>query len=339
MGRTWSPEQSCARPARIPRLALRSRFLTPKIRRFHALEASRLATLFRGSFTALVTPFRGGRLDDVALRRLVDFQLAGGTDGLVPCGTTGEAPTLSSAEREEVISVVVDQVHARVGGKVPVIAGGPGNDTRSSLEIAKRAKSLGADALLAVTPYYNKPTQEGLYRHFSVLAEAGLPVIAYNVPSRTSVDLLPETVGRLHAAGAIAGLKEATGSMPRALELVELTRGELPLLSGDDFTVAPFLACGGHGVISVSSNVVPRAMKTLVEAGLAGNARDACREQQRLQALHRALFTETNPIPVKTALAELGLIGPEIRLPLIPLSERLLPQLRSALAEVSEVSK
>jgi 4-hydroxy-tetrahydrodipicolinate synthase len=253
----------------------------------------------------------------------------------VPCGTTGESPTLGPAERDELISVVVDQVK----GKIPVIAGGPGNDTRAAVEIAKRARSLGADAVLAVTPYYNKPTQEGLYRHYSAIAEAGLPVVAYNVPSRTSIDLLPETAARLHKAGAIAALKEASGSMPRALDLIEQTHGELTLLSGDDFTVAPFLACGGHGVISVSSNLVPRAMKALVTAGLAGNTAAARKEQLRLQPLHRALFAETNPIPVKAALVELGLAGPELRLPLTPLSERLWPQLRSALAEVSEVTK
>ncbi len=274
-------------------------------------------------------------MDEAALRRLVDFQVRSGTDGLVPCGTTGEAPTLSTAERERVIAVVVE--HAR--GKLPVVAGGPGNDTRASVEAARRAKALGASAVLAVTPYYNKPTQEGLYRHYSALAEVGLPVVAYNVPSRTSVDLLPETVARLHKVGALAALKEASGSMTRALELVELTDGKLWLLSGDDLTVAPFLACGGHGVISVSSNVVPKAMKRLVDAGLAGDPATARTEQLRLQALHRALFVETNPIPVKAALAELDLCGLELRLPLTPLSERWLPQLRSALSSVSEVSK
>ena len=303
---------------------------------FHSLPSGgRIATAFRGSYTALATPFRNGAVDEAALRRLVDFQLRGGTDGLVPCGTTGESPTLTTSERERIIAVVVEQA----GGKIPVVAGGPGNDTRLSVEAAKRAKALGANAVLAVTPYYNKPTQEGLYRHYSAIAEAALPVVAYNVPSRTSVDLLPETVARLHQAGAIAALKEATASMTRALELVELTSGKLTLLSGDDFTVAPFLACGGHGVISVSSNVVPAAMKRLVAAGLAGDVAGARTEQLRLQVLHRMLFAETNPIPIKAALAELDLCSAELRLPLAPLSERLLPQLRSALSSVSEVSK
>ncbi len=209
-----------------------------------------MAVQYQGSFTAHVTPFEGGKLAEAALRRLIDFQIEGGTDGLVPCGTTGEVPTLTEAERERVVAVTVEQAK----GRVQVIAGGPGNDTRRSVEVARRAKELGADAVLAVTPYYNRPTQEGLVRHYAAIAEAGLPVIAYNVPSRTSVDLLPETVGRLAREGIIAGLKDATASMIRALDLVEATAGRLSLLSGDDFTVAPFIACGGHGVISVSSS-------------------------------------------------------------------------------------
>jgi 4-hydroxy-tetrahydrodipicolinate synthase len=290
-----------------------------------------MAVQFQGSFTALVTPFQGGKLDEAALRRLIDFQIEGGTDGLVPCGTTGEVPTLSEAERERVVAVTVEQAK----GRIPVIAGGPGNDTRRSVEVARRSKELGADAVLAVTPYYNKPTQEGLVRHFAAIAEAGLPIIAYNVPSRTSVDLLPETVGRLAREGIISGLKDATASMIRALELVEATAGKLPLLSGDDFTVAPFIACGGHGVISVSSNAVPKRMKALVGAALAGNVKSAREEQLRLLPFHRALFAETNPIPIKAALAELRICGAELRLPLTPLSEELLPKLRAALSQLS----
>ena len=290
-----------------------------------------MAVRFRGSFTALVTPFRGGQIDEAGLRRLVDHQLAGGTDGLVPCGTTGESPALSEEEQARVIALVAEQAK----GRVPIIAGGPGNDTRRSVEAAKRAKAAGADAVLAVTPYYNKPTQEGLFRHFAAIAETGVPVVAYNVPSRTSVDLLPETAARLWRAGAIAGLKEATASMIRALDLVEATAGELPLLSGDDFTVAPFIACGGHGVISVSSNAVPKRMKALVSAALAGDVKTALAEQLRLLPLHRALFAETNPIPIKAALAELKICDAELRLPMTPLSEALLPKLRASLSEVA----
>jgi len=290
-----------------------------------------MAARFQGSYTALITPFQAGKIDEAALRRLVDFQIDGGTDGLVPCGTTGEVPTLSEAERERVIGLVVEQAK----GRIPVVAGGPGNDTRRSVEAARRARELGANAVLAVTPYYNKPTQEGLVRHFAAIAEAGLPVIAYNVPSRTSVDLLPETVGRLWREGAIVGLKEATASMIRALDVVEVTSGDFSLLSGDDLTVAPFMACGGQGVISVSSNAVPRRMKTLVAAALAGDFKTAREEQLRLLPLHRALFAETNPIPIKCALAHLKICGPDLRLPLVPMSEKLLPELRSALDRLS----
>ena len=288
------------------------------------------AMSFKGSFTALCTPFRDGLVDEVALRRLVEFQIAGGTDGLVPCGTTGETPTLDRDERRRVIAITVEQNR----GRARVVAGGPGNDTRASVEAAREAKELGADAVLAVTPYYNKPSQEGLYRHYGAIAEAGLPVVAYNVPSRTSVDLLPDTVARLHRAGAIAALKEATGSMVRALELAELAPG-LPLLSGDDFSVAPFLACGGQGVISVSSNAVPERMKALVAAGLAGDSVTARAEQLRLAPLHRALFCDTNPIPIKAALVLLGICGPELRLPMVPLAAALLPALERALRAVA----
>lgn len=297
------------------------------------MEASLARSTFHGSLTALVTPFKDGAVDEVALRRLIEFQIAGGTDGLVPCGTTGETPTLSLDERLKVIAVTVEQAK----GRLPVIAGGAGNDTRGALEAGKHAQQAGADAVLVVTPYYNRPTQEGLYRHYAAVAEAGLPVVAYNVPSRTGVDLQPETVARLHHSGAIVALKDATGSMLRALDLIEQTGGELSLLSGDDPTVAPFLACGGHGVISVSANVVPRAMKALVKAGLAGEAETARQAQLRLHPLHRALALETNPIPVKAALAELRLCGPELRLPLLPLSDRFVAQLRAALTQVSEV--
>lgn len=293
-----------------------------------------MAVCFRGSFTALVTPFRGGKLDEAALRKIVEAQVAGGTDGLVPCGTTGETPTLTLEERLRVIALTVEVAK----GRLPVIAGGAGNDTRTAIEATKQAKELGADGVLAVTPYYNRPTQEGLFRHFEAIAQIGLPVVAYNVPARTGVDLLPETVGRLHRAGWIAAIKDATGSMARALDLVEITGGELGLLSGDDFTVAPFLACGGHGVISVSSNAVPQRMKALVQAGLSGDVVAARREQLRLLPFHRAISAETNPIPIKAAMAEIKLCEAELRLPLTPLSPHLLSPLRSALTQILEVS-
>ncbi len=289
---------------------------------------------FRGSWVALVTPFRDGKVDEPALRRLVDLQVAAKTDGLVPCGTTGESVTLSTEERERVIAVVVEQSH----GRLPVLAGGPGNDTAASVEVARRAKAHGADGVLAVTPYYNKPMQEGLYRHFAAIAEAGLPVVAYNVPSRTSTDLHAETLRRLADQRLVAGVKEATGSMARLLEIRERCGDALDLLSGDDFTIAPFMACGGHGVISVSANVVPQRVRAVVHEALEGRLEASMREQLRLGPLHRALFSESNPIPVKAALALLGRCSGELRLPLTPLSEHLLPALRAALVELGELS-
>ena len=289
---------------------------------------------FRGSWVALVTPFRGGKIDEPALRRLVDLQVAAETDGLVPCGTTGESVTLSVPERERVIAVVVEQSH----GRVPVLAGGPGNDTAAAVEAASRAKAAGADGVLAVTPYYNKPLQEGHFRHLAAIAEAGLPVVAYNVPSRTSTDLHVETIKRLADQRLLAGVKEATGSMARLLEIRERCGDALDLLSGDDFTIAPFMACGGHGVISVSANVVPQRVRAVVHEALEGRLAASVAEQLRLGPLHRALFSESNPIPVKAALALLGRCGGELRLPLTPLAETLLPPLRAALLELGELS-
>ncbi len=288
---------------------------------------------FRGSWVALVTPFENGKVDENALRRLVDLHVSAKTDGLVPCGTTGESATLSAAERERVIAVVVDQSR----GRLPVLAGGPGNDTAAAVEAARRAKAAGADGVLAVTPYYNKPTQEGHYRHLAAVADAGLPVVAYNVPSRTATDILPDTLRRLAEGRAIAGVKEATASMARLLEIRERCGDALDLLSGDDFTIAPFMACGGHGVISVSANVVPQRVCALVHDALEGRWGDAVAEQIRLAPLHRALFAESNPIPVKAAMTLLGRSGPEIRLPLTPLSENLVPALRKALLDLQEL--
>jgi 4-hydroxy-tetrahydrodipicolinate synthase len=279
---------------------------------------------------ALVTPFRDGKVDEAGLLRLIDLHLSSGTDGLVPVGTTGESPTLSADERTRVIELVVQ----RVKGRISVLAGGPGNDTAASCEAARRAKAAGAQGVLAITPYYNKPNQEGHYRHLAAIAEAGLPVVAYNVPSRTGTDLLPETVERLHRDRIIVGIKEATGSMVRLLEIRERCGDDLILLSGDDFTVAPFVACGGHGVISVSANIVPRRLHDLVQAAREGRLADANREQIQLAPLHRALFAEPSPIPAKAALALQGLINPDTRLPLTPLPAHLLPPLREILSKL-----
>ena len=291
-----------------------------------------MTATFRGSWVALITPFRDGKVDEVALRRLVGLHLDARTDGLVPCGTTGEAATLSPDERQRVVAVVVEEAR----GRVPVLAGGPGNDTAAAVDCAKRAKAAGAAGILAVTPYYSKPTQEGHFRHLSAIAEVGLPVIAYNVPSRTGTDLLPDTLRRLEQHRAIVGVKEATGSMSRLLEIRERCGDGLLLLSGDDFTIAPFIACGGHGVISVSANLYPRRLRRLVYSALAGDFKAACAEQLALGPLHRALFSEPNPIPVKAAMALLGHAGPELRLPLTPLAEGLLPALRQIMADLEE---
>ncbi len=283
----------------------------------------------QGSMVAIVTPMNGGEVDLRALRELVEWQLAEGTEGIVPCGTTGEGVTLTVAERAEVVRAVVETVR----GRVPVIAGAGSNATHECIAAVRSAKQLGADAALVVTPYYNKPTQEGLFRHYLAIAEAvRFPVVAYNVPSRTSGDLLPETVERLVKAKAIVGIKEATASMDRQVQLVErVGRDAIAFLSGDDYTVLPYIACGGHGVISVVANVAPRAARELVSAALRGDHDDALAKQVALAELNRALFLETNPGPVKAAVALLGRARPELRLPLAPVSDANLDKLRDAM--------
>jgi 4-hydroxy-tetrahydrodipicolinate synthase len=284
---------------------------------------------FQGSLVAIVTPMKDGAVDLRALRELVEWQLVEGTDGIVPCGTTGEGVTLTAQERVDVIRTVVEAVR----GRAAVIAGAGSNATHECIEAVKRAKELKADAALVVTPYYNKPTQEGLYRHYMAIWEATrFPVIAYNVPSRTAGDILPETVARLARAGAIVGIKEATANMDRQVQLVEkVGRDALSYLSGDDFTVLPYIACGGHGVISVVANVAPRAMKELVAAALRGDHARALDKQVALADLNRTMFIETNPGPVKAAVALLGWAGPELRLPLAPVSDANLAKVREAM--------
>jgi len=284
---------------------------------------------FQGSLVAIVTPMKDGAVDLRALRELVEWHLAEGTDGIVPCGTTGEGVTLTAQERFDVIRTVVDAVR----GRATVIAGAGSNATHECIDAVKRVKELKGDAALVVTPYYNKPTQEGLYRHYMAIWEATrFPIIAYNVPSRTSGDLLPETVARLAKAGAITGIKEATANMDRQVQLVEkVGRDTLSYLSGDDFTVLPYIACGGHGVISVVANIAPRAMKELVVAALRGDHARALEKQIALAELNRMMFVETSPGPVKAAVALLGKAGPELRLPLAPVSDANLAKVREAM--------
>lgn len=283
----------------------------------------------QGSLVAIVTPMKGGAIDLEALRALVEWQLAEGTDGIVPCGTTGEAVTLTAQERGDVVRTVIDAVK----GRAMVVAGAGSNATAECIESVRRVKELGADAALVVTPYYNKPTQEGLYRHYLAIWEATrFPVVAYNVPSRTSGDLLPETVARLAKAGAIVGIKEATANLDRQVQLVEkVGKDAIAYLSGDDFTVLPYIACGGHGVISVISNIAPRTMKELVVAARKGDLARALDLQVEMAELNRAMFLETNPGPVKAAVALLGRCTPEIRLPLVMPADATVAKVREAM--------
>jgi 4-hydroxy-tetrahydrodipicolinate synthase len=282
-----------------------------------------------GSMVAIVTPMKDGAVDLRALRELTEWQIAEGTDGIVPCGTTGEGATLTAQERADVIRTVVETVR----GRAAVIAGAGSNATHEAIESVKTAKALKADAALVVTPYYNKPTPEGLYRHYLALWEAArFPVVAYNVPSRTSVDMMPDTVARLAKAGAIVGIKEATASMDRQVQLVEkIGKDAIAFLSGDDFTVLPYIACGGHGVISVVANIAPRAMKELVGAARRGDLAKALDRQVAMAELNRMMFVETNPGPVKTGVALLGKASSELRLPLAPVSEASLAKVREAM--------
>jgi 4-hydroxy-tetrahydrodipicolinate synthase len=288
---------------------------------------------FEGSMTALATPFREGKIDEAAYRALIERQLSGGTAVLLPIGTTGEAVTMTPEERGQAVRLAVEAAR----GRVPVVAGAGFNSTAETIEAVGRVRELGADGALIVTPYYNKPTQSGLLQHYRAIARAhpGFPLIAYNVPGRTGVDLLPETVMWMCDIPEVVALKEATGSMARAVDLVEKCGERITLLSGDDFTVLPFIACGGKGVISVSANVAPRLMAELVAAARAGSLAQARELQVRMNTLHRLLFVESNPIPVKWALHLMGVFGPELRLPLTPLSEPNAAKLREELERLS----
>ncbi|AKU91772.1 4-hydroxy-tetrahydrodipicolinate synthase [Vulgatibacter incomptus] len=270
-----------------------------------------------GSFVALATPFRGGALDEAAYRALCESLLAQGTDGLVPCGTTGETPTLDEAEQRRCVAIAVEVGHK--AGK-PVIAGAGSNSTAQTARNVAAVRDAGADGALVVTPYYNKPTQAGIVEHYRAVAKAvpGFPIVAYVVPGRTGVDLLPDTYVALAEVEEVVAVKEATASLQRVIDIREKVGDRFTLLSGDDFTVLPFIAAGGKGVISVSANVAPRHMADLVHKALAGDLAEAGRIQVAMNALHRALFVESNPIPVKAALHMQGLFADEVRLPLLP---------------------
>ena len=284
---------------------------------------------FRGSMVALVTPLRGGQVDEPALRALAKWQIEEGTDGLVPCGTTGEGATLSAEEMVRVVRVCVEEARA----KVPVIAGCGSNDTRRTIENVQRAREAGADAALVVTPYYNKPTPEGLFRHFEAVArQGGLPVVMYNVPSRTSLDMLPETIARCSKVPGIVGVKEASGNVVRVAEILALgVPADFSILAGDDMFTLPTLASGGDGVISVVANIAPGDLAGLCDAFFAGDLPRAQQAHVKFARLVKAMFCETNPLPVKHALSKMGRIAPELRLPLVPISEAGAPKVEAAL--------
>jgi 4-hydroxy-tetrahydrodipicolinate synthase len=290
--------------------------------------------MFSGAFTALVTPFRNGEVDVEALENLVEFQIGQGIHGLVPCGTTGETPSMSEAEDRLVIGTVVRVAN----GRVPVIAGTGSNSTDMAIKYTRMAEEEGADGSLQVSPYYNKPTQEGLYRHFAAIAEStSLPIVLYNIPGRTSVTVSAETTARLAEIPNIVGTKEATHSMDMASDIRRLCGEEFDILSGDDSLTLPLMSLGGRGVISVAANVAPAVVSDMVNALLEGDFERGRELHYDLLPLCRALFIETNPIPVKTAASILGLCSDEMRLPMIPLAGENLDHLRRVMEETNHL--
>ena len=285
-------------------------------------------TQFRGSFTALVTPFKNGSIDERAFRDLVNWQIAEGTNGLVPVGTTGESPTLSHEEHKRVVEWTIEEAR----GRVPVIAGAGSNSTREAIELAQHAEKAGADAVLVVTPYYNKPTQEGLYQHFKAINDAiDIPIIIYNIPSRSVIDMSVDTMKRLFELKNIAGVKDATANLVRVSQQQAALGEDFNQLSGEDATALGFMAHGGHGCISVTSNVAPRLCAEFQSACLRGDFRTALKLQDQLMPLHIALFLETNPAPVKYALSVLGRCEETVRLPMVPVSEKTKAAVREAM--------
>jgi 4-hydroxy-tetrahydrodipicolinate synthase len=292
-------------------------------------------TRFRGSFTALVTPFKNGGVDEAAFRGLVDWQIAEGTHGLVPVGTTGESPTLSHDEHKRVVEWCVDQAK----GRVPVIAGAGSNATAEAIDFSKHAEKAGADAVLIVTPYYNKPTQEGLYQHFKAINDAiGIPIIIYNIPGRSVVDMSVDTMKRLFELKNIAGTKDATANMVRVSQQRAEIGEDFNQLSGEDGTALGFMAHGGHGCISVTSNVAPRLCAEFQNACLKGDYAAALKVQDKLMPLHQNLFVETNPAPAKYALSVLGRCSDTLRLPMVPLSETSKAKVRDAMTHAGLIN-
>ncbi len=286
--------------------------------------------MLEGALTALVTPFKDGKIDEATLRSLIERQIEGNIDGLVPCGTTGESATLTHDEHRRVIEIAVETAR----GKVPVVAGTGSNSTSESVMLTRFAKEAGADAALLITPYYNKPSQEGLFQHYKTVAESvDIPILLYNVPSRTAVNMLPETTARLSEITSIIGIKEATGDLEQVSETIKLSRDGFILLSGDDASTLPILSGGGHGTISVTSNLVPNDVARMYEAFKEGRAEEAQEIHERLLPLNSAMFIETNPVPVKTALSMMGLTSEELRLPLVEMDKANKERLKIALKE------
>ncbi len=287
--------------------------------------------MIQGSLVAIVTPMHAdGSLDLPGLRKLIDWHVAEGTDGIVIVGTSGESPTVSVEEHCQLIKLAVDHT----AGRIPIIAGSGGNSTAEAIKLTQFAKEVGADASLQVVPYYNRPTQEGMYQHFRKIAEAvDLPIILYNVPGRTVADMSNDTILRLSKIPNIVGIKDATGNIGRGTDLIRLADPSFAVYSGDDPTAMALMLCGGKGNISVTANVAPRAMHELCVAAMEGNLKAAIALNNRLLPLHNKLFCEPNPVPVKWAMTEMGLMGPGIRLPLVALGEEFHATVREALRE------
>ncbi len=275
--------------------------------------------MFKGSITALITPFKNGSLDEEALRRFVDWQITEGTHGLVPTGTTGESPTLNFDEHKRVIDITIETAR----GRVPVIAGTGSNSTDEAIELSTHAEKSGADGILIVNPYYNKPTQEGLYQHFKAINDrVGIPIVIYNIPSRTNVDMSVDTMARVYELKNVVGVKDATANLARVSQQRVAMGPEFNQLSGEDATALAFTAHGGHGCISVASNIAPRLCAEFQNALMKGDFAGALKQQDRLMPLFDAMFVETNPGPVKYAASRLGLCSAEMRLPLTPVTEQ-----------------
>jgi 4-hydroxy-tetrahydrodipicolinate synthase len=303
----------------------------PRVRR----ESMAAKTNFRGSFTALVTPFKNGSLDEAAFRGLVSWQIAEGTHGLVPVGTTGESPTVSHDEHKRVVEWCIDEAR----GRVPVIAGAGSNSTKEAIELAEHAEQAGASAVLVVTPYYNKPTQEGLYQHFKAINDAiGIPIIIYNIPPRSVIDMTVDTMARLFELKNIAGVKDATASMVRVSQQRAQLGEDFNQLSGEDATVLGYMAHGGHGCISVTSNIAPRLCSEFHVAWQRGDVATALKVHDKLMPLHTNLFLESNPSPVKYALSLLGKMDETLRLPMVPVSEPTRAAVRSAMVHAGLIN-